>query len=469
MNPFKRRWQGPGGYSQVLSIGMPMVIGMISHSVMQFTDRIFLGRYDLEAIAASMPASIMSFMFISFFMGIAEYLSVFVAQYTGAARHERVGAVLWQGLWFCLPAWMFLASLALFSGPLFALGGHPQPLRELEVAYFNVLTLGGGLVVLSTTLAGFFSGRGMTIPVMAVNTIGAAVNIPLDYALINGWGWFPELGIVGAGLATVTGSAVMVLLFVGIIFRRSHEQQFGVFRNWRFERGLFLRYLRFGIPGGFNFFVDMFAVTFFVFAIGRVGELELAATNMVISLDMLAFMPAIGMGIAAGVVVGQSIGAKQPEIGHRATISTLHLNLGYMGFMAALFLLLPETLMEMFRERGLGKEGYAAVRHMGTVMLRFVAVYSLCDAVVLTYFGALKGAGDIRFVMWTIVLGSLACIVAPLALVMLYGEMTYVLAWSFLSLYIAYLALASWLRFRGGKWKRMSVIEERGDEASSIS
>jgi MATE family multidrug resistance protein len=105
--------------------------------------------------------------------------------------------VLWQGIWFCIPAWMFLASLALFSGPLFALGGHPQPLRELEVAYFNVLTLGGGLVVLSTTLAGFFSGRGMTIPVMAVNTIGAAVNIPLDYALINGWGWFPELGIVG--------------------------------------------------------------------------------------------------------------------------------------------------------------------------------------------------------------------------------------------------------------------------------
>ncbi|MBU4190738.1 MAG: filamentous hemagglutinin family protein, partial [Proteobacteria bacterium] len=198
-----KRWKAENGYRQAMVLGLPLVISMVSSSVMTFTDRIFLGGYSLDALAASLPASIAAFLFLSFFFGVVEYVGVFVSQYTGATRHERVGAALWQGLWFCVPSGLFLASLWFVAGPLFALAGHPPEVQELEVAYFRILTLGGGPFLVGVCLSCFFSGRGMTKPVMIVNTAATVLNIPLDYCLINGIGPFPELGIVGAGIATL--------------------------------------------------------------------------------------------------------------------------------------------------------------------------------------------------------------------------------------------------------------------------
>ena len=82
-------------YRDVLRISLPLVVSMSSTMIMEFTDRIFLANYSLDAIAAALPAGITSFLFISFFMGTAQYLNVFVAQYTGSGTLHRVGAVLW--------------------------------------------------------------------------------------------------------------------------------------------------------------------------------------------------------------------------------------------------------------------------------------------------------------------------------------------------------------------------------------
>ena len=455
------RWDEPGGYRQVLQIGLPMVMSMMSHSVMQFTDRIFLGHYSINAIAASLPASITSFLFISFFMGVSEYLSVFVAQYTGAVRPERVGASLWQGIWFCVPASILLALLALAAPLLFRWGGHPVELQALEISYFRVLTMGGGLVVLSTTLSTFFSGRGMTVAVMLVNMAGAAVNIPLDYVLINGLGWFPEMGIIGAGVATVTGSGVMVVLFAVLIFTRENNERFQVRTNWRLDRVLFWRYMKFGLPGGVNFFVDMFAVTFFVFMVGRIGGLELAATNMVISLDLMIFLPGIGLGFATGVLVGQYVGSEEPELGFRASRRAIQICVTWMGVMGLTFLLIPDVLMGLFKDRSMSVEQFATIVDMGTQMLRYVAVYAVLDGIVLIYFGALKGAGDVKFVMWSMVCCSVICMVLPITLLVNYTDLGFHGPWICLTGYVAVLTAISWIRFRGGAWTRMRVIEKQ--------
>ena len=79
-------------YRKVLRVSMPLVISMSSTMIMEFTDRVFLANYSLDAIAAALPAGITAFLFISFFMGTAQYLNVFVAQYSGSGRPRRVGA-----------------------------------------------------------------------------------------------------------------------------------------------------------------------------------------------------------------------------------------------------------------------------------------------------------------------------------------------------------------------------------------
>lgn len=150
------RWGAKGGYREALHIGLPLVVSMMSSTIMTFTDRIFLGNYSLNALAASVPGSIAAFFFLSFFMGVTEYIGVFVAQYIGSRQPERVGSAMWQGLWFCVPSTLFLAGLWFVAEPLFALGGHAHEVQRLEVIYFRILTLGGGPFLMGLCMASFF-------------------------------------------------------------------------------------------------------------------------------------------------------------------------------------------------------------------------------------------------------------------------------------------------------------------------
>lgn len=460
-------WTGPGGYGQVLAVGIPLVMSMISHTVMQFTDRIFLSNYSLETIAAALPAGIASFLFISFFMGVGEYVSVFVAQYTGAGRHERVGAALWQGIWFCLPAWVVLASLGLAGGIIFSWSGHAPEIVELEISYFRILSLGAGFAVLASVLACFYSGRGMTKAVMLVNMAGMLVNVPLDYMLIYGIGPFPELGIVGAGLATVCGTAIPSVLFCLLIFKKENERLYKVRSAWRPDRVILRRLMRFGLPGGVQFFLDMFAISFFVFVVGRLGTAELAATNIIMSLDTVAFLPCVGLHIATSILVGQSVGAGLPEQGARATRNAARLGMLYMGSLGVLWVAAPEPVLHLFQPMDMTEAQFLPVERMGVVMLRFVAAYSLLDALVLVYSGALKGAGDTRFVMWTIALSSLLVMVLPLYVSVEVLGMGYQAPWTIFFVYAAVLALVFGIRFRRGRWRDMRVIEEDRTDAGT--
>ena len=239
LNRLHNRWTRPNGYRHVFAISLPLVASMGTITLMQFTDRVFLANYSVEAITAALPAGILSFTLISFFMGVAGYTNSFVAQYTGAQALDRVGAAVWQGIYFSFFAACFLALFYFFSQQLFDLIGHSADVRALEIAYFNILTLGAGLVVLSSALSCFYTGRGLTWTVMWVHLAGAALNIPLDYCLINGVGPFPALGIVGAAIATVSASALINLIFILLIFSRYNRETFGTWKNRRFRTGSF--------------------------------------------------------------------------------------------------------------------------------------------------------------------------------------------------------------------------------------
>jgi len=273
MNSFLQRmvenWRRPSGYREVFKISLPLIISMSSHTVMLFTDRLFLGRYSLDTLAASVPAGLLAFMFMCFFMGVVEFTNTFVAQYVGAHLPRRVGSALWQGIYLALAAGILLAGLSLFGESLFRLAGHAPRIQELETVYFRILMLGAVFGLLQNALSCFYSGRGLTMPIMIINVIGVTLNVPLNYMLINGYGGFPELGMSGSALATVTSSAVMLLLYIGVVFREQNNRVYGVRRMWAFDRVLFGRLLKFGTPAGIQVFVDIFGFAMFLLMVGR--------------------------------------------------------------------------------------------------------------------------------------------------------------------------------------------------------
>ena len=453
------RWSKKNGYRHVLAISLPLVASMGSLTLMQFTDRMFLANYSADAIAAALPAGIASFTAVAFFMGVANYVNAFVAQYMGACAFRRIGASVWQGIYFSLMAACLLALLYFVSESLFDLIGHSPNIRRLEITYFNILTLGAGLVVLASAMACFYTGRGLTKTVMAVHAIGAAVNIPLDYCLINGVGFFPELGIVGAALATVTASATIVGILIVLIFSPTNRSKYDTWKGRAFDSELFGRLMHYGLPSGIQFFLEIFGITFFIQMVGRLGDLELAASNIVLSIETLSFLPMVGFHVGTATLVGQAIGSGKPEGGTYATISALHITMAYMILIAIVFVVTPKPLLGLFKPHHLSIAQYADIINVGVILMRFVAVFCFFDALNLIFSGAIKGAGDTRFIMWTIGALSLGVMITPMYVAVEVLQAGLYTTWALATFYICSLGIAFMIRYRQGKWKSMRVIE----------
>ena len=455
----KKRWNREGGYREVLAIAIPLILSTATWSVQHFVDRMFLTWYSAEAIAAALPAGLLNFSLISIFMGTAGYASTFVAQYYGAGRYHRIGPALWQGVYVSLIGGIFLLTAIPFAGPIFSLVGHSSLVQQNEVIYFQILCLGGGPYIAAYALSGFFSGRGKTWPVMWVNVLATTVNLVLDYCMIFGHWGFPELGIKGAGIATVLAGLFSFLLYLALMAGRAIDRRYHTLRGWRPAGDLFVRLLRFGFPSGVQFFLEMAGFTGFVLVVGRLGTVSLAATNIAFNINTLAFMPMIGCGIAISVLVGQYLGAEKPELAQTAAYSGFHLTMIYMSSIAAAYLLVPDLFVAPFAHRA-DPAGFQEIYHYSVVLLRFVAVYSIFDTMNIIFCSALKGAGDTPYVMIVTVILSLFVLILPTYVVVVRLDWGLMAAWVLASAYIILIGVIFYLRFLGGKWKSMRVIEQ---------
>jgi MATE family multidrug resistance protein len=448
-----------GSFGDVLRVSMPLVISMTTTVVMTFTDRLFLANYSLDTIAAELPASIAAFMFFTFFADTAGYTNVIIAQYAGAGALGRVGGAVWQGIYFALMAWLVMVGLSFCAGPLFRMIGHAAEVQKLEATYFRVLCLGSGFYIISVSFASFFSGRGVTRPVMIAHIIGMALNVPLAYALINGLWGFPELGILGAGIATVIGWATIACLLAFTLFTSENDRVFKVLKNHAFEEALFRRLLRFGMPSALQFSLDVFAFVFFVFMVGRIGKTELAVTNIAIALDSISFRPLMGFALGTSTLVGQALGRNRPDEAVAAAKATMGIVASYISVLILLYIFVPQPLLDLFRPRDISPAGFAAIKGMGIVVLRFVAAYLLLDGVYMIATAVLKGAGDTHFIMWSIGLLSIFGMIVPVYIGIAVCGWGLYYAWGCSVFFLCQLAALTVWRFYRGKWKTMRVIE----------
>ncbi len=458
MQYLKNRWNSVGGYREVLVIAIPLILSTATWSVQHFVDRMFLTWYSPETIAAAMPAGMLNFTIISIFMGTAGYVSTFVAQYYGAGHYHRIGPALWQGIYISLFGGLFLLCVIPLAEPAFRLIGHSPQIQKHEVIYFQILCLGGGAYIGSYALSGFFSGRSKTWPVMWVNVATTVVNLVLDYALIFGHWGFPELGIKGAAIATVVAGVFSFLVFFTLLITGGNDRVYHTIRGWRLESDLFVRLLRFGFPSGMQFFLEIAGFTGFVLVVGRLGTASLAATNIAFNINTLAFMPMIGCGIAISVLVGQYLGAQKPDIAQSAVYSGFHLTFIYMASIAAAYVLVPDVFVAPFAAQA-DPRGFSEIYANSVVLLRFVAIYCVFDTMNIIFCSAIKGAGDTRYVMLMTVILSVFVLIIPVYLAVEVLEFGLMVAWVFATVYVILLGVTFYIRFLGGKWKAMRVIE----------
>lgn len=453
----RRFWQGAGGAREVLLLAYPLMLSQLSFTLQTFIDRLFLTWYSPEAMAGAVTGLFAVWVVMGLFIGTGEFLTAFVAQYLGSGRPRRVGPTMWQGFYFALLAGFVLAALAPLAPAVFDLAGHAPGLRHYEVQYAQVLLLGGFPVVLMATLSTFFAGRGQTRVILLVNVLVTLVNVALDWWWIFPRGARAGYGVVGAAWATIVAQAVGALCYVAIMLRRRHREHYGTFDSLWPEPALLARLMRFGLPTGLQFTLEILAFEIFIVMIGRLGVAPLAATTLAFNLNMLVFMPLLGLGLGVSSLVARYLGAERPEVAERCVRSALAMGSGYMLACGALYVLAPRLLLAPFAMGGM--PDFARIEDTAVVLLRFVAFYSIFDMFNVLCAAGLKGAGDTRFPLvvtfvlsWALMLGPayVACVV--------YGYGLYV-GWLAASAYVLGLGVSMYLRFRRGSWKRLRVVE----------
>jgi len=455
---FKNLWNREGGYKELLTIAAPLVLSTASWSVLQFIDRMFLTWYSPGAVAASMPAGIVNFTFISLFLGTAGYIGTFVAQYYGAGEYHKIGKSLWQGIYISLFGAVILLILGFASEYIFSFVGHSRDVQLLEVIYFKILCFGSIGPIASSVFAGFYSGRSENWPVMWISFISAGVNVVLDYILIFGHFGFPEMGVEGAAIATVIAGLTPLVIYAYLVFGSRHNFKYRTLSNYKFDSELFFRILKFGLPNGIHMFIEIAGFSGFLLIVGRIGTTELAATNIALNINSIAFMPMIGLGMAISMLTGQNIGKKNIVLAERVVWSGFQICFVYMVLIALTYFFLPGIYIFPFAAKA-EPAGFLRIEEYTIILLKFIAVYSVFDTMNLVFASAINGAGDTKFVMMLGFFLSIILLVLPSYIaVVIMGRGLYT-AWIIASIYISLLGFSYLIRFLSGKWKSMKVIE----------
>lgn len=457
IHALKQRWNDPCGYRAILIVAIPLIIGTGISFLQQFIGRMFLARYSLDAMSAAVPAGMLNFSIMTIFLGTASYTGTFIAQYYGSKQYNKIGSVLWQGMYIALLGGLAHLALIPLAPSIFSIFGHAPHVQQFEVEYFSTLCLAVGPGVAASVFSGYFSGLGRTVPLMWVNIVATAVNILASYVLIYGKFGFPEMGIRGAALSPLISYLVSCVIFACIVFSRKNEAEFRVRSERAFNKELFTRIIKYGFPNGIQFFLDMAAYTTFIILTGLISTDALAASNIAFNINGLAFMPLVGFGIAINIRVGQHIGEQRPDMAEKSAYSGFHLALTYMVLVGILYVTVPHIFVELFRNKN-DLARFEQIKDVTAVLLRFIALYSIFDSFNIAFSSAIKGAGDTHFVMKMLIIISLFVLIIPsyIAIKLLHGSIY--TAWILATAYVCVLGFSFFLRFRHGAWKTMKVI-----------
>ncbi|VTS03106.1 mate efflux family protein : Putative efflux protein, MATE family OS=Singulisphaera acidiphila (strain ATCC BAA-1392 / DSM 18658 / VKM B-2454 / MOB10) GN=Sinac_0087 PE=4 SV=1: MatE: MatE [Gemmata massiliana] len=459
----------PGGSKELLKLALPLIVSQSFMTVQVFVDTVLLSWHDPLEMAASFPAVMWYWLFFGLLQVTAGYTSTFVAQYTGAKRPHRVGAAVWQGIHFAIVAGLLFLVMVPAAPFLIAVSGHPADIQPLEATYLKCLAFAALPMLVMGAVNGFFSGRGQTWTVLGIEAVGTAVNIALALVLIFGRLGFPELGIEGAGWATVAGSWAAALFALALMLRKKYRDEFGTLAGWKPERELFRRLMIYGGPAGMQVFLDVLVFHCFTVLVGNLGFAALGATTLTIRLNMIAFLPMMGMGQAICILVGQRLGGNRPDLAEKSTYTGLKWAFGYMCLIALAYVTIPSLLVEPFRpDKPEEQEKFAAVVALVPTLLLCVAVFSVADAVNVSFAFALRGAGDTKYVTKLTFALAWPLMVIPTAITVFMGGSVY-WCWVFATLHILGMSACFWFRFRSGKWKSMRVIEPGVEDDKSFT
>ena len=460
--------------AEVLLTAWPLMLSTGLFSLTLFVDRWLLYRYSDSATAAALGAGTVLWSINCLPIGICGYTNTFVAQYLSANRPSRALQVVWQGMLLGLMCGPFLFALGFLAEPLFSLIGHAPHLAKQEAEYFVWLIPGTWATIVASALTGLFSGSGRSMILLYTDGLVTLVNAVLDYILIFGMFGLPAMGVRGAAIASSI-ALILKLLVLAWVASRDFRRKGGIMHaNSDFETTeqralrvrdllkrdwpLMKRLVHFGWPAGVSVVAEAWCFTIIMLLVGRLGEQAATATTLALNVNLLAFIPLVGLGTAIGVLVGKYLVREQVDKAKRMVISGLLVGIAYSLFFVILYGGFPELAMTIYSFES-EPERFEIMRPVLKPLLLFIACYCVFDSFQMVFVGALKGAGDTRFVLGGHICAGVSTVVGGIAFSQLTGIGGLYYWWSVITVWVILLAVIFTLRYVQGGWQTKRVIE----------
>ncbi|MGQ9611055.1 MAG: MATE family efflux transporter [bacterium] len=450
MKKDKTRNITPGGYRQLLGLAYPIMITMISQTLMGLMDTIMVGRLGTSQLGAVGLSSTIIWTFFSFFNGLISSANTFISQDYGAKEHNKIGKTLWHYIYISLFSYVILIVFAPFSRHLLKIIGSSANVENYGTTYMRIMIYSGIGTFINFSLAGFFRGIGNTKTPMFIGIASNVINIIGNYLLIFGKFGFPRLEVLGAALATMFSIFTSTILYFIFVLSNKYNSIYITKAFYKLDAVLMKRLLRIGLPMGVQFLLDNASFSLFTAFIARMGDAQLAASNAAISLMSTSFMPLIGISIATTTLVGQFIGAKEINHARKSGYTSIKVGVIYTMIIALNFFIIPDKLMSIISKD-------LEVIKLGSKILILAGIFQLSDGFGICANGTLRGAGDTRFTM-IIGLTYAWLIFVPLSYVLGHTlNFGVVGAWAGAAVYIILYGITIFIRFYKGKWESIEI------------
>ena len=431
----------------------PLALGMMNNAVLQFTDRALLARESMASLEAVLPAGMLAYIALGFFQSVVAYSGTFVAQYFGAKDLTMCRRSYHAGVWLALASGVAMLAALPLGDLVFETFSNGADVIARQKTYYGICTAGGVFLFGQMAVQAYFTGLGKTRIILWVNVIGNALNIALDVVMIFGRLGCPRMGIAGAAYATVIATfAQWAILAIA-----AHRENRGT-RVRLLDRELVplvWRILRFGVPSGAYSVLNSLSFTIFVFFTGAVGHVAAAVSNACFSVCYLLFAPMEGVALGASALVGRCRGAKDEDEAMRTGMRTVLIGVVFAAVASIAVLVLRHPILALYApsEPAAAEEFHA----LGAMLFVLMAMWQVFDAADVIVSGALKGAGDTKFVMWWMLLIAFAMWM-PLVWVVSRVHNTMPTLWGTMLLYVVVLCVGSLIRWRRGGWKRIRMV-----------
>src|SRR5437660_5133895 len=377
----------------ILLLAIPMILEMVLESLFAVVDVFWVGRLGADAVATvGLTESLLSLVF-AIGLGLSLSTTAMVARRIGEKDPAAAAVAGVQAIILGLTVAVLVGAPCVFCAPqlLRLMGASPEIIR-VGSGYARIALGGGGVIVMLFLNNAIFRGAGDAAIAMRLLWVSNVINLVLDPCLIFGWGPFPKFGVTGAALATFTGRSIGVLYQFYRLLRGS--ERIRILRSQlRVNLGVLWRLLRVSLTGILQFLIAHTSWIGLVRIVSVFGSDALAGYTIAIRILIFILLPSWGLSNAAATLVGQNLGAKQPERAEISVWRTGFYNMLFLGIIGVIFLVFDTPVIRLFTND-------PAVVPLAATCLRILSYGNIAYAYGMVMLQAFNGAGDTVTPTW---------------------------------------------------------------------